>query len=51
VALALFFVRLLNNPESLLERGHRPRTGNAWHPETVKHLLSAKALNIPETAR
>jgi hypothetical protein len=35
----------------LVEQGHRPRKGNAWHPETVKHLLSAKALEWPEKAR
>jgi DNA invertase Pin-like site-specific DNA recombinase len=35
----------------LVERGHLPRKGNAWHPETVKHLLSAKVLDWPEAAR
>jgi site-specific DNA recombinase len=37
--------------QQLVEQGHRPRKGNAWHPETVKHLLSAKALEWPEAAR
>jgi DNA invertase Pin-like site-specific DNA recombinase len=35
----------------LVELGHPPRKGRAWHPETVKHLLSAEALDWPREAR
>jgi hypothetical protein len=28
--------------------GYFPRKGKAWHPQTVKHLLSAEALRPPE---
>jgi site-specific DNA recombinase len=56
---AIFAARKLNAEghslraiaQQLVELGHRPRKGNAWHPETVKHLLSAKALEWPEAAR
>jgi DNA invertase Pin-like site-specific DNA recombinase len=35
----------------LVELGHLPGSGRAWHPETVKHLLSAEALDWPWEAR
>jgi site-specific DNA recombinase len=35
----------------LSEQGRFPRKGKAWHPETIKHLLSSKALEWPEAAR
>ena len=28
--------------------GYFPRKGKAWHPQTVKHLLSSEALKPPE---
>jgi hypothetical protein len=34
-----------------VELDHLPRSGRAWHPERVKHLLSAEALDWPWEAR
>jgi DNA invertase Pin-like site-specific DNA recombinase len=35
----------------LVALGHLPRSGRAWHPETVKHLLSAEAWDWAREAR
>jgi DNA invertase Pin-like site-specific DNA recombinase len=35
----------------LVELGHLPRSGRAWHSERVKHLLNAEALDWPWEVR